>query len=734
MNWFNKSKYPVIRQYDQIDCGAATLLSVLKYYGGNASLVHVRELCQVDVKGTTMLEVVRAAKALGFDSRGATGDYEDLMKEKLPCIAHVILESGLQHFLVVYKINLKGVLVGDPGKGVYKLTKNEFVEIWKKRAVVLLEPKNHLHDDTPPSWFQWIIGYLRKQESWIIQTLFLGIVYTILGLLTSLFVQMLIDRFIPDRDDIKIVYTGIFLLVLLIIRALAGFYRQRFLIVINKKVNIDINADFLSHIFRIPKKFFDTRKTGDITVRINDSMRIQQAILLLTNTTIIDGLVVMGSFALMFYFSPLLAWLSLIMVPAYGLILYSKSRSIKSEQNEVMKSHSRVESSYIDSLQGIDDILGFDVSTTFTRFNKLLFEHFQSCIEKLGLTQAALSLSGELSGAILVVTLLTVGAVSVIRDRLMLGQMMAAYALLANILPSIGRFIGAHIALQGASIAAQRLLDILLVDRERSTGTLPFIMKEKLVILDAAFSWPKSPELIKGLTLSIEKGKMVSLFGPTGSGKSTLVQIIQRKYPLMEGHIFIDETPAEHIDLALYRESIAVVPQDMKLFNGTVADNILVGREVGSINEIEHIVNQFGFDSFLSRFDKGLLTIVGEDSRKLSGGEMQMLGLIRALYSYPEILIVDEGFNSVDIEIENLIFNTLKEYAEDHAVFIITHDLKTISQTDYVYILEDGKIIEGAKPADLLSNQSSYLNRLLMSKKKRSYFGQSVSWSSENLK
>ncbi|RKY75137.1 peptidase domain-containing ABC transporter, partial [candidate division KSB1 bacterium] len=126
--------------------------------------------------------------------------------------------------------------------------------------------------------------------------MFLGIVYTVLGLLTSIFVRLLIDKFIPDKSYIKIIYTGIFLFFLLSIRSLAGYFRQRFMIVLNKNINININKDFLSHIFKLPKKFFDTRKIGDITARINDSMRIQQAVLLITNTTIIDGLIVLGSF------------------------------------------------------------------------------------------------------------------------------------------------------------------------------------------------------------------------------------------------------------------------------------------------------------------------------------------------------------------------------------------------------------------------------------------------------
>ena len=708
-----KSKYPIIRQYDQIDCGPAALLSVLKYYGGDASLVLMRELCETTTQGSTMLDLVKAAEKVGFKAYGAKGEYEELKKEKMPCIAHVVLESGLNHFVVIYKIESKGVLVGDPGKGIYKLKREEFLKIWQKKSVILLQPNSKLLTSEHTSWIKWISTYLKKNESWVYQTVFLGIVYTVLGLFTAIFVQKLIDIFIPERDLSKIIYTGLFLLLLLIIRSFAGYFRQRFLIILNKRVNININSDFLSHIFQVPKRFFDSRKTGDITARINDSMRIQQAILLVTNTTIIDGLVIIGSFTLMFFIAPILAWISILLVPVYSIILFIKTRSIKDEQNEVMKGHAKVEASYIDSLRGIDEILGFNVSRSFTILNKSLFEHFQSKIEKLGFTQANLSLSAELSGTIITIFLLSLGAIFVAKENLLLGQMMAAYSLLTNILPAIGRFVGANISLQGANIAAQRLRDILLVEKEKNDGKLSFQMDEKITVEKGNFSWTKSKHLFDDLTLSIEKGKITSLWGKSGAGKSTLVQILERKYQLNNGQLLVDNIAAEKIDLNDYRKNISVIPQTIKVFNGTIAENITVGREVKSFEEIGQRIQQLGMETFISRFEYGLFTLLGEDGRKLSGGEKQMLALIRALFDLPEVLIIDEGFSAIDIEIENLIINSLKKYSKDHAVLIVTHDLRTISKTDYLYILENGTISEKGEPNVLLTKGNSQFKKLM---------------------
>lgn len=327
-----------MRQYDQIDCGPAALLSVLKFYGGDTSIVHLREQTNTDASGTNMLGLVKAAEKLGFHAYGATGEFEDLRKEEMPCIAHVILDNRLQHFVVVYEIDANGVLLGDPGQGLYTLSKSEFLAIWRQKAVVLLKPAGALSRQAPPHWFRWIVAYFQKEESWLYQTLFLGIVATLLGLLVAVFVQLLIDRFIPEGDLFKVAVTGVFLLGLQGLRSSAGYLRQRFLVELNKRVGTNVNAEFLRHIFHLPLHFFSTRKKGDITARINDSMKIQAALLQFFGNTVIDGLVILGSFGFLFFLAKPLGWLALATLPFYAMLLVVVTRKIRLQQNETMKS------------------------------------------------------------------------------------------------------------------------------------------------------------------------------------------------------------------------------------------------------------------------------------------------------------------------------------------------------------------------------------------------------------
>jgi ATP-binding cassette subfamily B protein len=703
-----RNKYPLVKQYDQADCGPACLLSVLKFHGGNDNLVHVRELCQTTSDGTSMLDMVFAAKKLGLEAEGGRGNYEALLNEKMPCIAHVTTDERRTHYVVIYRLSPSHLLLGDPGKGLYKIKKEDFERIWYSNAVIILKPQKILYNKVQTHWINWLFSYFKQESLWINQSVFLGIVYTVLGLITAILIQRLIDVLIPSKNLIHISYFGGLLCLLLLFRASAGYLREKFLVILNKRLSKSINGEFLHHLFKLPKQFFDTRKKGDITARIHDIIRIQQAVLKIAGTLIIDIMVCAGALLMMFYFSTMIGWIMLVFIPLYTTILLFHSRPFKRLQNDVMKGFARVESVYIDSLDGMDDILNFDVSDAFSKTNRLIYGMFQDKIETLGFKRTGLLFFVESSGALITTAVLIFGALAISQDHMKLGEMIACYSLLAYIIPAINRTVEANISMQGAFIAIRRLMDLLLVDQEKDSGDKPFEMKKVLKIEQAKFSWSANRELFQNVDLQLQKGKLISLWGPSGEGKTTLVQMITRKYTPGNGKILLDGVPAEEIKLGDYRKNIAVVPQQVKLFNGTIGENIVLGRPTTSLDEQKDLIHRYGFSGFFSRFEYGLFTRVGEDGRILSGGEKQMVGLARALFNRPEILIIDEGLTALDREIESMIFSILLKYAKTHSVLINTHNLRIIMKTDYLYVLKNGFIIQEGEPNHLFKKEGFF--------------------------
>lgn len=690
-----RRRYPVVRQYDHADCGPAALMSVLRFWGGDTSLVHVRELSHTDRRGTTMLSLVRAATALGFEARGATGDFDALQREQMPCIAHVVLTEagGLHHYLVIYEIDHEGVNVGDPAKGRYRLSRDEFTAIWRQRAVILLSPKRPLVDMPARHWLVWVAGHFCEERTWLSQSIFLGIVYTGLWLLTSLFVKRLVDTFIPDRNIRGVVVTAVALAVVQAFRAGAGYLRQRFLIGVSARTNVRIAQHFLQHVFRLPARFFDTHRRGDVMARINDTVQIQAAVVRIIGVTVIDVLIILGTLAATFIVAPSLGLLALATVPLYALLLMGTTRRIRSAQNNVARSHADVESTYVDSLGGIDDIRTFGVERPFALAAEQHYRAFQAGTAMLSQLQARASLVAEIGGGLLVIVVLAAGAVLVVHGSLALGAMLAAYSLLAGALPSVNRLVEANVAIQSASIAAIRLMDLLLVETDPPDKTaVPFEMHRGMRLEGVRFAWPRGEVLFSDITMSVPRGRITALSGPSGSGKSTLVKLLQRSYPVGGGQILVDDQPADKIALPEYRANVAVLRETTKIFNLSLSDNITLGR-TGAAAELLNRINATGLESFIARFPGGLDTMLGEDARQLSSGERQIVGLLRALLAEPALLIVDEGVNAIDQEMVDIAHHSLRAYAGEHAVLLISHNRWTVEIADYVYHLRDGRAL-----------------------------------------
>jgi ATP-binding cassette subfamily B protein len=696
-----REKKSLVKQYSPKDCGPAALLTILRFYGGQASLPFMRELCQTSPTGTTMFDMVKAAEHIGFKASGVIGQIDDMAKIRLPCIAHLILPDGLQHYVVIFAVYSKSIQIGDPADGLKKISIEKFNLLWASRALILFEPDGTLYVNRVPSWLSWLITFLSKERSWIYQTLFLGIIYAAIGLFTAVFIQQLIDRYLPNNDIDRIILTAILLAVLFFIRAGAGYLRYRFLVEVHKRMGIHLNLRYVAHVFRLPQRFFDKCKNGDITARLHDGIRIQNAVLQVVGSTFIDGMLILSSLFYMYFLSEQLTFYTIIVLPVYALVIVFPLHKIRRKQKNVMHSFADLESTFIESLNSIADIIAFHTMNSFAELNQQKCRIFQQNIAGLGELQGRLNFFADLTGATATLFILCAGALLVVENNIQLGQMIAAYALLANIIPATGRLVDLSFVWQGAAIASRRLLDILLQEQNYSEKGVRFQMKSALTIKNASFGWSRINMFLKDISFCIPKGRMTVLFGPSGSGKSTLAHIILRKYQLASGSIRVDSEEAECIQLRNYRNRIAMVPQYVSVFNGTLLENILIGRNSVSAEQFNQFINDFNLHLFFNRFQHGIHTRLGEEGQHLSGGEKQVLGLSRALLFYPDLLIIDEGLNAMDVHLYKLSIDIIKKYKQRCAILISTHDRETLMQADYVYVLKNGAIVNKGKPSEI---------------------------------
>jgi len=685
-------RYPVVRQYDQVDCGPACLLAVLRFHGGDAGLAPVRALSGTDASGTSLLGLYQAAQSLGFDARGATGDYESLRGVNLPCIAHVVAE-GATHYVVVYEAGEHELRVADPARGLVRLTRTAFERIWVQGAVLLLDPGPELHSSPPPHWFPWVLRHCRGAQGWLVQSVFLGLVYTALGLVTAFVVQRLVDDFIPGGHRNRIIAAGGILLGLQLIRAMVGYLRQHFLVGLGRRAATAIAHELIGHLFSLPSRFFDTRKRGDVAARLQDASQVQSAVLQILGSTTIDVLVTVLSLGVVFYFSAEMGWVALLLVPPYAVAAGMVATRLHHEHHEALGAYGRLQGSYIDTLEGIETVRRSGATAIFSKATLALFGTFQSKIERLGHTQAAAVSKLEAVGGLFLTAVLTTGALLVLAGDLAIGAMFAAYSLAAGALPSLQGVSGGLLTLQAGSAAALRLQDVLLTEPEPNPGANPFRMERELRLDNATFQWSPNEPLLRGTNLALHPGRITGLSGANGSGKSTLIHLLTRRYPLAEGTLTVDGVAAEEIDLHDYRRNVALVPEAVKIFNGTLGANLAMAAPDLSPAALMERLDELSVGTFLGRFRAGLATEVGEDGRRLSAGERQMIGLIRALLGKPSILIVDEGFNALDPDAFAQAVRLVRAHARNGAVLLVSHVQQLISLADERFILEGGAVL-----------------------------------------
>ncbi len=524
-----------------------------------------------------------------------------------------------------------------------------------------------------------------------------------MGLLAASSVQLILDTLIPAGNIPDIVRIALILGIVVLLKAGLGFFRQKFIIVLSRRVTERVAGEFLDHIFHLPKDFFATRQTGDITSRIGDAAKVQQAVIRVLAAGFLDLFILVGSLALLAFFSSTLFWCTLGIIPLFALLVARSAREISIKNHAALGAYAQVESAYIDALTGIDEILNHSSGPAFARATKERFSQFQESIVDLGLLQAKLSFLGETSSNLLSFVILTVGAGLVISGTLLIGKMMAAFSLAAFAFPSVMRLVEAGVNFNSASVAFRRLMDILEVPGEECRGTRPFTLVEGLTMREGTFGWSRRTQLFSDVSFTVAKGTLTALWGPSGSGKSTLADILVRKLSLASGALLVDDVPAGEFDLAEYRRKVAVVSQDAKLFHGTIVENVYLGREVRERESLQAVLADIGLEHFFDRFDHGLATVVGEKGQRMSGGERQVIALLRALVNAPDLLIVDEALSGLDFALEGKILEFLRRFSRTHGVLIITHDLERIREADVAYLLSAGRMSRAMSSEDAIA-------------------------------
>lgn len=706
-------KKTFVLQQDQSDCGVACLLSLINYYKGTNSLEKLRELSGTTITGTTLLGLYQCANQVGFTAEAFEADMPNLKALKEPCILHVLMEGNLEHYIVCYgyEHDSSTFIIGDPGKGLTQVTELELDQIWQSKALLKLIPKDsfELKKQQHNAKWLWFKQLIKDDLNILTITMVLGVLATVLNLATAIFSQKLIDNILPSGNQQKLIISLVLLFLVLLIRVGLTFIRQHFLLLQSKDFNNRIVGSFFDALVHLPKSFFDSRKTGDMITRMNDTARIQENIAYISGSVFIDIIILFTTSFFLINYSLSIALITFAFIPIIVLVILSYTKPIKNHQKNLMMASALNESNYIDTINGIMVIKAQGEEHFFTQKIKTVYANFQDKSFALGKLGNRFSITTDIISVVLSLVLITVASFMVLNKQLKVGEMMAIISLTSTLIPAVGRLSQINLQIQESKVAFDRMYDFTSISPEFEVGQIvPFDFKS-LEAKNISFRFAGRKPVLQDISFTLAKGEMIALLGESGCGKSTTMAILEKFYLPETGEILVNGKSLQTIYTPDWRNITQVVPQEIKLFNGTLLENIAIGklREDEVIN-IVHFCNQMGFDKYFEALPQGYFTLVGEEGINLSGGQKQLLALARALYRKPQVLLLDEATSAMDRNTEKFILNLLEGLKNDMAILLITHKMQTAKISDRIYVIENGKITSNGSPNQLMESDNFF--------------------------
>lgn len=570
--------------------------------------------------------------------------------------------------------------------------------------------------EKPFNWKQMtrLLYYLKPYTKTLLPGAFAAmLVSMVVRLLVPILIgQYVIERAIAEKDTGLLTYLVIFISLLYLANYVANRYRIKLVNILGQRTIHDLRKELFSHVQRLSHNFFDKRSAGSILVRIlNDVNSLQE---LFTNGIInllMDVLMLIGIIAILFALSPQLAIAVLVILPIMFYISTKLRRNIRRTWQNVRIQKSRLNSHLNESIQGIRITQSFSQETENTEFfNGVNADNFE--MERLAMKKSAyFGPFVEMSNAIGTVILIAYGSNLIINGTIGIGTFVSFAFFLGMFWEPISRLGQIYNQLLVAMASSERIFEFLdeQPNVEEKTDAKVFTDMQGNIEFDhVQFSYDADRVALHEISLNIKAGQTVALVGHTGSGKSTIANLISRFYDPTHGTVKIDGQDSRDMRLDSLRSNISVVLQDTFIFSGTIMENIRFGRPEATDEEVIASAKIVGAHEFILRLAGEYQTEVEERGNILSAGERQLLSFARALLANPRILILDEATASIDTEAEVKIQKALKKLLHGRTAIMIAHRLSTIREADNIIVLEHGRLLEQGNHAELMEKQGEY--------------------------
>ena len=510
-----------------------------------------------------------------------------------------------------------------------------------------------------------------------------------------------------------LMFTVGIVLITFLLKNLANYLALQNLTKLKNGVLRDMREKMFNKIISLPVSYYSEKRKGDVMARmLGDVNEVQNSFFMILELIVKEPLTIIFSLIAMISISWKLTIFVFIFIPVSGLVISKIGKSLKATSTKAQQENGYLISITEETLSGLKVVKGYNAENFFSKtFNDSITRLYQltNAIAKKNNLASPMS---EFMGIVVIGVLLVYGGNLVLVDGSLKGSDFIAYIGLAyNILTPAKAISKASYQVKNGMAAAERVFEVIetpnvIRDTETSKDFKSF--EDKISIKNVTFSYDNERTILKDFSLDIPKGKTVALVGQSGSGKSTIANLLMRFYDVEQGTIAIDGTNIKDIKLVSLRDQLGLVTQDSIMFNGSIADNVKIGKQDATEDEIIDALKIANAYEFVQNLPQGIHTNIGDAGGKLSGGQKQRISIARAVLKNPPIMVLDEATSALDTESERLVQDALEKMMANRTSVVIAHRLSTIQKADVIVVMNRGEIAEQGTHEELLAKNGTY--------------------------